>query len=239
MVFDEDWPYDIATMSSLHSCLPCAALARAENMRRQAACSSGQGSMTSSCGDAPVPFSPSTVVDRAEEACPDLGWARDAPVPFSSSSKFELRGLLYIGVFGPWRTQQDYEVDPISNWGLNWLSVSIQRGILDEHSEGERFLRWWRLPAGNDDGLGWRWPLGCEVGRTKRKGERRLGFLRGWGWVLAHGQFVIENPFKFLNPHRFKFKIDLNSAWILIVKLNLLAHNNTKDNYATGWMQQP
>jgi hypothetical protein len=101
MVFDEDWPYDIATMSSLHSCLPCAALARAENMRRQAACSSGQGSMTSSCGDAPVPFSPSTVVDGAEEACPDLGWARDAPVPFSSSSKSELRGLLYIGVFGP------------------------------------------------------------------------------------------------------------------------------------------
>jgi hypothetical protein len=34
------------------------------------------GSMTSSCGDAPVPFSPSMVEDEAE-ACPDLNWAWD------------------------------------------------------------------------------------------------------------------------------------------------------------------
>jgi hypothetical protein len=34
--------------------------------------------MTSSCGDAPVPFSPSMVSDEAEEACPDLGRAWDA-----------------------------------------------------------------------------------------------------------------------------------------------------------------
>jgi hypothetical protein len=38
----------------------------------------GSGSTTSPCGDALAPFSPSTVVIEAEEACPDLGWARDA-----------------------------------------------------------------------------------------------------------------------------------------------------------------
>jgi hypothetical protein len=35
------------------------------------------GSTTSSYGDALVPFSLSTAVDGVEEACPDLGWARD------------------------------------------------------------------------------------------------------------------------------------------------------------------
>jgi hypothetical protein len=77
MVLDEDWPYDIATMSSVRSCIPCAMLARAEYARRQTACSSGWGSMTSSCGDALIPFSLSTVADAVEEACPDLGWAWD------------------------------------------------------------------------------------------------------------------------------------------------------------------
>jgi hypothetical protein len=37
----------------------------------------GSGSTTSSCGDAPVLFSPSTAAIDAEEACPDLGWALD------------------------------------------------------------------------------------------------------------------------------------------------------------------
>jgi hypothetical protein len=32
------------------------------------------GSTTSSCGDAPIPFSPSMAADEAE-ACPDLNWA--------------------------------------------------------------------------------------------------------------------------------------------------------------------
>jgi hypothetical protein len=155
------------------------------------------------------------------------------------SSKSELQGLLYIGVFGPWRTQQDYEVDPISNWGLNWLLIAIWRGILDEHGEGQSFLRWWRLPIGDNDGLGWHWPLGREVGCVKRKGGSRLGWLQGWGRILAHGQLVIENPFKFSNLHCCKFKIDLNFAWILIVKLNLIAHNNRKEKEATIWMQQP
>jgi hypothetical protein len=38
----------------------------------------GSGSMTCPYGDAPVLFCPSTTADEAEEACPDLGWARDA-----------------------------------------------------------------------------------------------------------------------------------------------------------------
>jgi hypothetical protein len=37
----------------------------------------GSGSTTSPWGDAPVPFSPSMVVDKVEEACPELSWARD------------------------------------------------------------------------------------------------------------------------------------------------------------------
>jgi hypothetical protein len=38
--------------------------------------------------------------------------------------------------------QQDHEVHPISNRGLNWFSVAIHREILDEHGEGGNFLRW-------------------------------------------------------------------------------------------------
>jgi hypothetical protein len=37
----------------------------------------GLGSMTSPCGAAVTPFSPSPAVDEAEEACLDLGWAWD------------------------------------------------------------------------------------------------------------------------------------------------------------------
>jgi hypothetical protein len=49
---------------------------------KQRTCNGGRlsprvGLTTSSCGDAPIPFSPSMVVDEAEEACPNLDWARD------------------------------------------------------------------------------------------------------------------------------------------------------------------
>jgi hypothetical protein len=37
----------------------------------------GSGSTRSPYGDASVPFFPSTMVDEAEEACPDLSWAWD------------------------------------------------------------------------------------------------------------------------------------------------------------------
>jgi hypothetical protein len=50
------------------------------------------GSTTILCGDSPVSFSPSTVVDEAEEACPDLSWARDA-VKWHDDGRFRALGF--------------------------------------------------------------------------------------------------------------------------------------------------
>jgi hypothetical protein len=52
--------------------------------------------MTSSCGDAPIPFSPSTAADEMEEAFPNLGWAWDM-VKRRSDRRFQALGLEQLG----------------------------------------------------------------------------------------------------------------------------------------------
>jgi hypothetical protein len=52
----------------------------------------GSGSMTILCGDSLVPFSPSTAVDEAEEACPNLGWAWDV-VKWHGDGRFQALGF--------------------------------------------------------------------------------------------------------------------------------------------------
>jgi hypothetical protein len=84
---------------------------------------------------------------------------------------------IYTG-FGSCRAQHGVEAVSISNRGLNLLSVTTQRRSREEHV-GENFLHWCRLLVGDDDGMGWCWPLGHEVGDAMTIQDRWKGYQVG------------------------------------------------------------
>jgi hypothetical protein len=101
--------------------------------------------------------------------------------------KLELIRRLFIGVVGPHRSTQVAEAVSISNRRLVLLLVRIRR-ILMKNTVGENFLRWSRLPAGDDNtdlggppaGLRKNWSDGPWLGYTRPCGKETK---EGAGWA--------------------------------------------------------
>jgi hypothetical protein len=92
------------------------------------------------------------------------------------SLKSELRGLLFIGGFDPWRAQQGYEVDSILNWSSNFPWVAIQRKFHEEHVMGKILSVAWVFRLHDENGLGL---LLGRLGFTREKEHARGNRPRG------------------------------------------------------------